>query len=87
MNKSKEELLKDATLRREQYMCNPPRDTGAIMVDESKVITAMDQYSKQQIISYEIWLEAELNNDASFNYGKTPEQLYDLFIQSQQDKP
>lgn len=40
---------------------------------------------KQQIISYEIWLEAELNNDSSFNYEKTPEQLYDLF-QSQQNK-
>lgn len=54
--------------------------------NRKQVQATYDEYAKQQIISYEIWLEMELNNDSSFNYEKTPNQLYDLFIQSQQNK-
>lgn len=53
---------------------------------ESDIEQMMEEYAKQQIISYEIWMEAELNNDSSFNYGKTPEQLYDLFQLQQNNK-
>ena len=45
-----------------------------------KELQAMDEYAKEMVIGYEIWLDGELNNDSSFNYGKTPEQLYDQYL-------
>lgn len=44
------------------------------------IYDAMDAFAKQEIMNYEIWLEGELNNDSSFNYDKTPEQLYNEYL-------
>ncbi len=82
MNKTAEEIL-EKNLGQEVYS----HIWNNLRLAYTGSIAAMEEYSKQQIISYEIWLEAELNNDASFNYGKTPEQLYDLFIASQNNQP
>lgn len=49
----------------------------------TQAMVAMNEWAKQQIMAYELWVKAELNEDSSFNYGKTPEQLYDLFIKSE----
>jgi hypothetical protein len=43
---------------------------------------AMEEYAKQEIVSYELWLFGELDNDSTFNYDKPPEQLYELYQQS-----
>lgn len=60
---------------------------GFTGMEEDAIFKSMDQWAKIQIMAYEIWVDAELHNDSSFNYGKTPEQLYDLFIQHQSQRP
>lgn len=74
MSKSKEDILFEIALKKEKH------DDDWVTDD---LIYAMEEWAKQQVIAYETWLDAELNNDASFNYGKTPEELYNLFLESQ----
>jgi len=46
-------------------------------------LKAMDEYAKSQVIAYELWINEMLMDDSSFNYEKTPEQLYNLFLEHQ----
>lgn len=46
-------------------------------------LKAMDEYAKSQVIAYELWINEMLMDDSSFNYEKTPEQLYSLFLEHQ----
>lgn len=41
------------------------------------------EYTKSQVIAYELWINEMLMDDSSFNYEKTPEQLYNLFLENQ----
>jgi len=49
-------------------------------------LKAMDEYAKSQVIAYELWINEMLMDDSSFNYEKTPEQLYNLFLEHQLKK-
>jgi len=46
-------------------------------------LDAMDEYAKSQVIAYELWINEMLMDDSSFSYEKTPEQLYNLFLEHQ----